>query len=202
MTFARYRHLVFSDLYRVGGRTGWRAAWREARRGEEGFAYCFWMRTCAFLKSRPLAKYFLYPLARRIMRRLMYRYGISIEFTTQIGPGFYIGHYGGIVVNPRVKIGRDCNISQGVTLGIANRGEHAGCPTIGDRVFIGPGAVIFGNITVGSGAAIGANAVVTRDVPENAVAAGIPARILSPKGSEGYINRTDYPTILGDEPKE
>ncbi len=192
MTWQEYRRIIFSDLFRVHGRLGWTALVKELWSGEEGFRFCFWMRTCAYLKSRHLAKWLLYPLARWRMKHLTYRYGISIEFTTDIGPGFYIGHFGGIVVNPRAKIGRDCNISQGVTIGIANRGERAGCPVIGDRVFIGPGAKIFGGITIGDDVAIGANAVVMHDVPAGSVSVGIPAKVINGKGSAGYINRTDY----------
>ena len=90
-------------------------------------------------------------------------------------------------MHPRAKIGKNCNISQGVTIGQSNRGKRAGVPVIGDSVFIGPGAKIFGAITIGNNVAIGANAVVTSDVPDNAVVAGIPARILSLLGSAGYV---------------
>ena len=62
--------------------------------------------------------------------------------------------------------GENCNISHGVTLGIADRGKNEGGPTIGDNVYIGPGAKIIGNVTVGNYAAIGANAAVTKDIPE------------------------------------
>ena len=70
------------------------------------------------------------------------------------------------------------------------RGERAGIPTVGDNVYIGPGAKMFGKIVIGNNVAIGANAVVTRDVPENAVVVGIPARVISFEGSKGYINQT------------
>jgi serine O-acetyltransferase len=79
-----------------------------------------------------------------------------------------------------------------VTLGQSNRGERRGSPVIGDNVFIGAGAKIFGMIKVGNNAAIGANCVVTKDVPENGVVVGVPGRIISMNGSRGYINRTDY----------
>jgi serine O-acetyltransferase len=114
--------------------------------------------------------------------------GIDISLHSDVGPGFYIGHYGGIVVGAHIIIGRNCNISQGVTLGITNRGKRAGVPTLGDNVYIAPGAKIIGNITIGDRAAIGANAVVVCDVPATAVVVGVPARVISFKGSDGYIN--------------
>jgi len=113
---------------------------------------------------------------------------------TQIGPGLYIGHQGGIVINEQVVIGKNCNLSQQVTIGVSRRGERAGVPTIGDNVYLGPGAKIFGKIQVGNNAAIGANCVVTRDVPDNGVAVGIPAKVISYEGSTGYINNTNSPT--------
>lgn len=113
--------------------------------------------------------------------------GIDIPNQVEIGKGLYIGHFGGIFINSDVKIGEYCNLSQGVTIGSGGRGENSGCPTIGDRVFIGPGAKIFGPITIGNDVAIGANAVVTKDLPDQAVAVGIPAKIISYKGSKDFI---------------
>ena len=74
-------------------------------------------------------------------------------------------------------------------LGQQNRGPTMGSPIVGDRVFIAAGAKIIGRIKLGNDLVIGANAVVTKDVPDNAVVGGIPAKVLSLKGSEGYINR-------------
>jgi serine O-acetyltransferase len=125
------------------------------------------------------------------------RYGIDISRDARIGSGFYIGHFGGIFVNADVVIGANCNISQGVTLGRQNRGEREGCPTIGDAVYIAPGAKIIGRITVGDRAAVGANAVVVADVAPGTTVGGVPARLLSESGSEGYVNRTDYPPVPG-----
>ena len=113
--------------------------------------------------------------------------GISIPYRAKIGRGLYIGHFGGIFVNEDAVIGENCNLSQGVTIGIGGRGTSRGCPKIGDRVFIGPGAKIFGAITIGNDVAIGANAVVMKDLPDAAVAVGIPAKVISFKGSKDYI---------------
>ncbi|MEP2103749.1 MAG: hypothetical protein ABJP02_16580 [Parasphingorhabdus sp.] len=78
-----------------------------------------------------------------------------------------------------------------------NRGPNQGSPILGNGVFLAAGCKVIGKITIGNRAAVGANAVVTKPVPDDAVVGGIPARILSMNGSEGYINRRvdpDYDT--------
>jgi len=127
-----------------------------------------------------------------LLRRYRYKYGITIPFTTSIGSGFYIGHFGCIIVHQKTVIGRNCNLSQGVTLGQANRGKNKGYPTIGDNTYVGPGAKVIGAVSIGDNVAVGANSVVTKDVPNNAVVAGVPAKIISYKGSVDYIGNTDY----------
>jgi serine O-acetyltransferase len=122
----------------------------------------------------------------------MYKYGFSISPRTEIGPGFFLGHIGCITIHEKAIIGRNCNIAQGVTIGQSNRGGRKGYPVIGDNVFIGPGAVVIGRIKIGDNVAIGANSVVTKDVPDNAVVAGIPAKVISYAGSSDYVNHTDY----------
>lgn len=153
-----------------------------------GLKYSFWMRLCNTLRGKK-AWLPLYAIALRRFSHYQYKFGISIPFNTQIDRGFYIGHFGCIVVNQAAVIGKNCNISQGVTIGAANRGKNKGCAVIGDNVYIGPGAKIVGHVVIGNNVAIGANAVVTHDVPDNAVVAGVPARIVSMDGSEGYVNK-------------
>ena len=131
----------------------------------------------------------LYYMALNRYNHYKYKYGIIIPFITDIDKGFYIGHFGCIVVNEFAVIGKNVNISQGVTIGAINRGKNVGVPIIGDGVYIGPGAKIIGAIRIGNNVAIGANAVVTHNVPDNAVVAGVPARIISMNGAEGYVNR-------------
>lgn len=98
-------------------------------------------------------------------------------------------------------IGENCNLSQGVTIGKANRDQEGGFPILGDRVYVGPGAKIFGSVRIGDDAAIGANAVVTKDVPAMGVVGGVPARLISDKGSVGYINKIYQGThaLIGDD---
>ena len=127
-----------------------------------------------------------------MLRYYRYKLGISISYRTSIESGFYIGHFGTIIVSPYVKIGKNCNISHGVTLGRTNRGKNAGAPTLGDNIYIGPGAKIIGAINIGNNVAIGANCVVTKDIPDNAVVVGVPGKVISWHGTEGYVEKTDY----------
>lgn len=149
------------------------------------------MRFCAYMRQQPVLRIF-FPIAWLINRHQQIRFGIGISYKTSIGPGLYIGHEGGIVVSELAVIGKNCNLSHQVTIGVSRRGQRAGVPVIGDNVYIGPGAKLFGAIVVGDNAAIGANCVVTRDVPENGVVVGVPGQVISYEGSQGYINNTEY----------
>ena len=113
--------------------------------------------------------------------------GIHIQPQATIGPGFYMAHPGTVFIGGKVVIGANCNIAHEVTLGIAGRGEKRGMPTLGDRVLVGAGAKLIGKITIGSDVAIGANAVVTRSVPDRAVVVGVPGRVVSYEGSFEYV---------------
>lgn len=135
------------------------------------------------------------PILRQLLRLFCFIWHKGIEIVTgidlpnsaEIGKGLYIAHFGGIFLFADVKMGEYCNLSQGVTIGVGGRGNKYGCPTIGDRVFIGPGAKVIGKIKIGNDVAIGANAVVTKDLPDNAVAVGIPAKIISYAGSQDFV---------------
>lgn len=113
--------------------------------------------------------------------------GISISASARIGHSFYIGHFGGIIINAKAVIGNNCNISQGVTIGVSGRGEKRGTPIVGDKVYIGANAVVTGNITIGDEVLIGACSLVNNSIPDRAVVLGVPAIIISQKGSKGYI---------------
>ena len=191
MTFSDYAYLIRSDLYRATSSVALRTLLKQILSGEV-YKYVFWLRTCRFLSTRRYLRFVLMPIAKRMLLRYRFKFGIDIPYQTAIGPGFYIGHCGGIVVNERCVIGRNCNLMHGVTLGKANRGPRAGYPTIADNVYLGPGANISGALRVGNRAAIGANCVVTHDVPDGAVVVGVPGRVLSYDGSDGYVGSTDY----------
>lgn len=114
-------------------------------------------------------------LAGRVAARLWHSVpGLDLS-GTEIGPGLFVSH-GQCTILSAERIGANCQVHQGVTVGWDYRGDRR--PIIGDDVFIGCGAKILGAITIGDGASIGANAVVMCDVPAGATAVGIPARVI------------------------
>jgi len=121
--------------------------------------------------------------------------GICIPNKTEVGGGLYFPRFGAIILSFGA-IGENVPIEQNVTLGIAGRGEERGHPTIGNRVFIGAGAMIVGKITVGDDAYIFPGSVVTRSVPPRALVMGYPARIVSYDGSFDWIVYDG----MGDDP--
>jgi serine O-acetyltransferase len=113
--------------------------------------------------------------------------GITLPYAAQIGEGCYIGHHSGIIINANTVIGKNCNISQGVTIGVSGRGARRGAPVIGDYVYIGANATVAGKIHVGDRAVIGANSLVTRDVLERTTVLGVPAIEVRKNDSSDYI---------------
>lgn len=105
--------------------------------------------------------------------------GCSFTKSVEIGPGFRIHHFGNIFIHSRAKIGANCTIRQGVTIG--TRVDQGPAPVLEDSVDIGAGAQVLGNVRVGCGAKIGALSLVLHDVPPGATAVGVPARIRYPK---------------------
>lgn len=103
-------------------------------------------------------------------------FGIEISADSDIGPGFYIGHSGGIVVHG--DLGTQCSIGQGVTIGSKGAGRSDGYPRLGHRVYLGAGAMVIGAVRVGDDAVIGANTVVVQDIPAGARVVSAPVRIL------------------------
>lgn len=113
--------------------------------------------------------------------------GISIPASAKIGSSFYIGHFGGIILNSNTIIGNNCNISQGVTIGVSGKDLKRGVPTIGDNVYIGVNSVIAGKIFIGNNVLIGSCSLITDDAEENSIMLGVPAIVISKNGSNGYI---------------
>lgn len=118
------------------------------------------------------------PILPQIIKALIRMFfSCVVSYKTEIGEGTILAYGGlGIVIHERCKIGKNCVIAQNVTLGGTSHKYNV--PVIGDNVYVGAGAVILGEVTVGNNVVIGANSVVTKDVPDNCVVAGAPAKII------------------------
>ena len=123
-------------------------------------------------------------LYRFMHRWVRNRYGIELHYTAKIGRRLLIAHQGAIVIHEGARIGDDCILRQGVTLGAAGNYSVDRAPVLGDRVSVGAGAMILGGVTVGDGATVGPNAVVLGDVPAGAIATAAPARIIRPAAAK------------------
>ncbi|HLV44959.1 MAG TPA: serine O-acetyltransferase [Aggregatilineales bacterium] len=118
-------------------------------------------------------------LGRMVSQISRFITGIEIHPGAQIGPGFFIDHGMGIVIGETSVVGEDCSLYHGVTLGGTKfeRGKKRH-PTLEDRVVVGAGAKILGDIVIGSDSRIGANAVVVKPVPANSVVVGVPGQVV------------------------
>ena len=123
----------------------------------------------------------VYGLICTYYRHLSYITGIQIDIGAKIGGGICFPHHSCIIINGLAKIGKNVVIFQGVTVG-GMRGK--GVPNIGDNVVLASGSKIIGKVKIGNNVFVGANAVVTKDIEDNAVVVGVPAHVLNHKGPE------------------
>ena len=172
------------DLYRVLGRE--KETLRQRLRRSADLNHIRLFRNASEAKNPIARKWWTFKL-RRSQRKTL----IEIPGNTKIGPGFYIGHSGPIIINPAAVLGKNVNISHGVTIGRENRGKRCGTPTIGNEVWIGANAVIVGNITIGDDVLIAPLSYVNFDVPSHSIVVGNPAKIIARENAtEGYLSWT------------
>jgi serine O-acetyltransferase len=147
------------------------------------YRFSRWVHFYMHIPGLRLILKFLCAISQKVVEILT---GVELPNRAEIGGGVFMPHANGIVIHIDAKIGTNCNISQQVTIGVGGD-NPSGTPVIGDRVFLGPGAKVFGPITIGNDVAIGANAVVMKDLPNQVVAVGIPAQVVSQKGSQNLV---------------
>ena len=123
-------------------------------------------------------------IPRLIMHLVRWWTGIEIHPGAVIGKGLFIDHGMGVVIGETTVIGDHVTLFQGVTLGGTGKQQGKRHPTLGDRVVVGTGAKVLGNITIGNDSMIGANAVVIRDVPEHSTVVGVPGRVARIHGEQ------------------
>lgn len=120
--------------------------------------------------------------ARLMSQNTRFWTGIEIHPAATVGDRFFIDHGMGVVIGETTVIGRDVTVYQGVTLGGTGKERGKRHPTIEDRVVVGVGATVLGDVTIGEGSKVGAGAVVVNDVPPNCTVVGIPGRIVVREG--------------------
>jgi serine O-acetyltransferase len=128
--------------------------------------------------------------------------GIEIHPGATIGQGLFIDHGMGVVIGETAEVGSDVTLYHGVTLGGTSLDKGKRHPTIGDRVTIGAGAKVLGNITIGSDSRVGANAVVVKSVPENSLVVGVPGQVihrvqLHHPSDAPDLNHISLPDVVG-----
>ncbi len=113
-----------------------------------------------------------------------------------IGDGLYIGHIGGVHINPGAVVGRDCDIAHRVTIGTSAMGRQ-GAPIVGHNVYIGTGASLIGKIKIGDGAKIASNTLVMNNVPAGATVMGVPGRVVM-RAAPVAANPASTPTEIAE----
>ncbi|MCW8956975.1 MAG: serine O-acetyltransferase [Gammaproteobacteria bacterium] len=136
-------------------------------------------------------------LARVVSNLVRWYTGIEIHPGAVIGRRFFIDHGTGVVIGETAEIGDDCTLYHGVTLGGTTWKKGKRHPTLGDNVVIGAGAKVLGPITIGSGARVGSNAVVTKDVPVEAPVVGVPGRVVEHSKDEKQAQRAEIAKKMG-----
>lgn len=149
----------------------------------QGFLYMFLKRKLE--KQRKWSVKWV--ILKIVLRHFTYKYGFQIG--GRIGGGFYISHFGIIVISTDAVIGKNCNIAHGVTIGVTRRGKRAGAPIIGNNVWIGANSIIVGKITISDNVLVAPGSYINFDVPENSIVIGNPGSIKYAIGAtDGYIN--------------
>lgn len=174
--------ITYFDLYRYSGKMD-KKTWLKTFIFTPSFTYIVFFRMVKNNKNlilRIILKFFL--------KILQIIYHFQIPEQVEVGKGFYISHFGRIIINPNTKIGKNVNIGTGVVLGQANRGEKRGSPIIGDGVWIGANAVIVGKVKIGNNVLIAPNSYINIDIPDNSIVTGNPAIVTYREdATRGYL---------------
>jgi serine O-acetyltransferase len=138
------------------------------------------------------------PLVPRVMSQISRFFtGIEIHPGATIGRRFFIDHGSGVVIGETTEIGDDVLLYQGVTLGGTGNEKGKRHPTIGNRVVVGTGAKVLGNIRIGDNVKVGAGSVVVHPVPDNSTVVGIPGRVVRVRPEEGALEHGRLPDPEG-----
>lgn len=175
-SFAALKYFITRDFERINRRITCKKLIKTLF-VEPGFKFIFWLRITRYARLRGKKGIVLFAISRLILKHYGEKFGFDISPKIKIGPGLAIGHWGYIVIQADDVIGSNCFLRPGVVLGKKSVFE-GGAQVIGDNVEFGAGAKCIGAMTIGNNVTIGANSVVTHDVPNDCVVAGAPAKIV------------------------
>lgn len=170
--------LIKSDRYRITGKieSSLSVIWHSLMPFKSSLL--FWLRLCQYEGG------VLYLFCKIMYKRASRKAQVDIPTSTKIGYGFYIGHGICMVINKGTIIGNNVNMSQFLNIGT----NHSTPAIIGDNVYIGPSVCIVEDVKIENNSTIGAGAVVTKDVPQNATVVGVPAKVLNYDKPGQFIN--------------
>jgi len=169
--------LIKSDRYRITGKEESSISLIRRNLRHINSSTLFWLRLNQY-------RGWLEPICRKMYAYVSRKSQIQIPASTKIGYGLYIGHSMCMVVDGGTVIGNNVNLSQFLNIGT----NHNTPAIIGDNVYIGPQVCIIEDVIIGNNSTIGAGAVVTKDVPENATVAGVPAKVLNFNNPGRYVD--------------
>ncbi|MBQ1894687.1 MAG: serine acetyltransferase [Clostridiales bacterium] len=197
------KDIVYSDLFRYTGNARRTKAiyttYLQELRSSPEFSYISAFRRTRYYHDqisrydgwRRVLNTAKFKVANWYLDKLSRKYHIQIPYDTNIGKGFYLAHFGRVIIHPKSVIGYNCNVSTGVVIGTQFRGKRKGSPRIGNFVWIGANAVIVGNINIGNNVLIAPGAYVNFDVPDGSIVIGNPGLIRrAPGATLSYINNT------------
>lgn len=191
-TWKETKEIIKKDIYRNCGQYSEKLYRKYKRKRSSTVALLIYFRKCNYyvnLPNKSIVQWIAHGMAYYRFQRLCSQCGIELNQRTKIGYGLRLPHKGTIIIHPQVVIGNNCEIMQGVTLGNNILKSRDLVPTIGDEVLLCAGAKVVGNVKIGNHVVVGANSVVTKDVENNKVIAGIPARMLRDCKDDFVINK-------------
>lgn len=173
---------ILNDMYRFSGSND-KKMLKSLLKYNDGFRFMF------FWRKAKSSKGIMQKFYKRILEKIKRRTAIEIPLSVQIGDGIQMIHPYGITINSKAKLGKNCVLLKGCTIGNQKRGKNMGAPTIGNDFYLGLNSSVVGGITIGDDVLIAPNTYVNFDVPSHSIVIGSPGVIHSKiNATENYIN--------------